>query len=491
MVNWFNLSLSKLYSYGNKPITNKNYITMRKIIFPPAVGSIQFGIAHIIDWNPQINNNNITGYGYSGIDSVSAGILCMEDIGYPNNQEVMCNYIDTIGNGIYYLGGSYLGPGQGFNTFQNNEMRSCGKGFGLDDTYIGPTDNVWTGTYSNAGQYTTYTRNGAFPDSSWLYTQPGSPGDPSVVGVCWADVPSLTTVYSAGYGIANSGTNNSVTCNTVSSIGAYSGTNNKSLRHTIDTTAIVIHKLELMAEDSVKYSYFETEQHIGDRFKVYQMLCLQPSLKDNSPIQQRFYNTASSGTVGAIAKAAIALSTGQLQNATAALNAIVPQNTIEVNYKNYYSVYLHYRMKTYSQSDSVTLKTLAMGCPVRDGLIVHHARILYSKIYRDFTNYPNDCIDANSKSKTKQNKKPMVSNGLSLFPNPTTGSFMINIIGETTNNVEVDISDIMGKLISSEKIILNANTAIIDKGLPDGVYIISVRDANGLIGNPKKITVIH
>ncbi len=149
-------------------------------------------------------------------------------------------------------------------------------------------------------------------------------------------------------------------------------------------------------------------------------------------------------------------------------------------------------MKTYSQSDSVMLKTLAMGCPVRDGLIVHHARMLYSKIYRDFTNYPNDCIDSNSKSKMKQTKKTLVNNGLSLFPNPTTGSFTINVIGETGNNVIVIISDITGKLISSDKVILNDNTAIIDKGLKNGMYFITVKDANGNnIGIPKKITVIR
>ncbi len=499
MINWLNWQPDTGPGFGNIAITNRNYITLRQVIFPPSVGSPQYGIAHILDWRPVIDNNNITGYGYNDIDSVSTGIMCAYDVAPRFHQEVMCNYVDTTGNGIYFLGSSPVMTGQGYNYVANNEMKSCGKGLVIDDTYIGnqgdntyASDNVWTPyTYGNAGQYTTYTRNGADPTLSWLYTEYGSPWDPSAVGACWSDL-GIPFSYQIGNGITDSSGSNGVTCNTASSIGMYSGNNNKSLQHTTDTTAILINKLELMVEDSVKYSYFETEQHISDKFKVYQMLSLQPSLKNNSSILSRFYNTSSTSNIGKIQNAAIALSTGQLQNAAALLNSVVPQNAIERNNKNYYSVYLHYVMKTNSQSDSVMLKALAMGCPVRDGLIVWHARMLYSKIYRDFTNYPNDCIDPNNKAKMKQNKKPDIANGLSLFPNPSSGSFTINITGTITTNVVVEISDITGKLISADKVILNDNTAIIDRGLRNGMYFISVKDLNGNnIGSPKKITIIH
>ncbi len=78
-----------------------------------------------------------------------------------------------------------------------------------------------------------------------------------------------------------------------------------------------------------------------------------------------------------------------------------------------------------------------------------------------------------------------------LSPNPTTGAFSINLTGSITNDVIVTISDITGKQISSDKILLKDNAAIIDKGLTNGVYIISVKDSNGNIDNPKKITVIR
>ena len=79
-----------------------------------------------------------------------------------------------------------------------------------------------------------------------------------------------------------------------------------------------------------------------------------------------------------------------------------------------------------------------------------------------------------------------------LSPNPSTGSFAINIIGEVTNSVIIEITDITGKLISKENIILSNNSALIDRGLTNGMYFITVKDTNGnKIGNPKKITVIR
>ena len=56
-------------------------------------------------------------------------------------------------------------------------------------------------------------------------------------------------------------------------------------------------------------------------------------------------------------------------------------------------------------------------------------------------------------------------------------------------NVEVIISDIMGKVIFNSKMQLKDNSAVLDKELNNGVYIISVKNSNGYLYSPKKITV--
>ncbi len=494
MQNWLNYDLGTI-GWGIKPVSDSNYIVLRQnIAFANTPPDPQYGIYHVMDWNTRVVNNNITGY--QNTDTVCVGISCSDDIPFIN-QVVNCNYVDSLDIGIEFVGQSFTS--QDPTDFYNNIMRSDGRGFQLDNTAIGPAcggcstngnDNEWTGTYSGASQYTTYTKNYADPTQSWLYIDSGSPTyDPTGVGIC-SSTGNVSYVYAIANGLTSVGTSSGVSCDIASSVATYAG-NNKSLQSN-NLTRSVVRKLEQMVNDSIVYSYFENEQHINGKFKAYQMLNMQPELRDSSVILHNFYNSATSSNIGKLANVTGAMSGGQASNAIAYLNSIMPQNAIEANYKNYYSVYLHYKMGRLSIADSIMLKTLVKGCPVRDGLIVYQARILNSTIYKDFNNYKNDCDDEAGIVKMKKTQNPNVLTGLNLYPNPTTGSFSITVKGVTSTSVELYINDISGKLISADKVILNGNSAIVDKGLNNGVYFISAKDANGnSIGNPKKITVIR
>ena len=492
MFNWFNFQWAKNLSLGNVPVSDSNYIALRKIIYnanTPA--DAQFGIQHQMNWNGEIINNNISGYGNT--DSASLGIMCNDNIGYGGpGQRVSCNYVDSLDNGIEYQGNNFTA--QGSNVFENNQMNSAGKGLVLDNTGIGPVgpfstpvnpanDNQWTGTYSGSSQYTTFTKNGADANNSCIFIDPALPSyDPLSVGACGSSSGGIS--YAAA-GLIYGATPNGFTCNTVSSMTTYVGNNNKSLQ----SDNAEVRKLEQMVNDSINYSYFDYEQHINDKFKAYQLLTLQPSLKDNSTILQNFYANATNGNIGKLAKATNAIINGQ---GAAYINSIAPQNAIETNYKNYYLVYLHSKAGRLNTSDSTILKALIKGCPVRDGLIVYNARTLYSSIYMDFKNYTNDCEDPLGQAKMKQAKNPTNESNFSLYPNPTSSTFTIITKGDKLNSnlVVMSISDVTGKQISVNKVQLKEGSAIIDPELMNGVYFISLKDESGNIGKPQKITII-
>ncbi|MBU0489725.1 MAG: T9SS type A sorting domain-containing protein, partial [Bacteroidetes bacterium] len=81
---------------------------------------------------------------------------------------------------------------------------------------------------------------------------------------------------------------------------------------------------------------------------------------------------------------------------------------------------------------------------------------------------------------------------IQLYPNPTNGTFTISLIGENMQgqSIEISILDLLGTLIRADHLTLQNNSAIFDAQLSNGVYFVSVKDAEGNIYKPKMITVI-
>ena len=188
-------------------------------------------------------------------------------------------------------------------------------------------------------------------------------------------------------------------------------------------------------------------------FGIYWMLEVRPELDDSSQILKHFHHIAKNGHIGTLVNIENTLAGGQLSLSNSNLASITPQNDIESNYIDFYKVYIHYKDSTFSVADSIKLKTLVDGCPVRDGMAVHKARTLYSRIYKDFTIYPDNCIDNNSYKKvTDVNKEKTIPSNLSLdvYPNPNNSTFTISLIGNnsTCETAEVSIYNIIGNKMS-------------------------------------------
>ena len=80
------------------------------------------------------------------------------------------------------------------------------------------------------------------------------------------------------------------------------------------------------------------------------------------------------------------------------------------------------------------------------------------------------------------------ANSISLFPNPTTNSFTISYLTESSK-LKVDITDTQGNLYSTELITATNNKAIIKTNLTNGVYFISITDTVSGLKTIKKLIV--
>ena len=72
-----------------------------------------------------------------------------------------------------------------------------------------------------------------------------------------------------------------------------------------------------------------------------------------------------------------------------------------------------------------------------------------------------------------------ISSTISLYPNPTSGSFLLN----TSENVNITMFDITGRMVKQLKY---TNQAVSVEGLNAGIYVVQIEN-NGVITTQKLI----
>jgi len=223
------------------------------------------------------------------------------------------------------------------------------------------------------------------------------------------------------------------------------------------------------------------------------MLEVQPELEDSSLILKHFFNTSHNGHIGALINAEHNPGGGQLSQPNSNLSSITPQNEIESNLIDFYNVYIHYKDSTFTVADSIMLKTLVEGCPIRDGMAVNKARTLYSMLYRDFTIHFDDCPQSATAKSAKQNNTPLINatdRSFNLYPNPNNGNMILNYNLEKDEIGEMVIYDISGKMLVSYTLSSEQKTFAISKtALNSGVYYYSII-VNNVILETRKLVIL-
>lgn len=189
-------------------------------------------------------------------------------------------------------------------------------------------------------------------------------------------------------------------------------------------------------------------------------------------------------------------SSTELIAAVNSLQTILPNNDIETNLKNVYSILLqnHNNGLSFSTGEVNTLTDIANKCPYSDGPAVYMARATLNIATGIITNYMNNCENAPQAQTTRmvsQIQTPIVDTAkFVIYPNPNDGNMMLDYSLDIMDKGEVLIYDIAGKLIYKYKLDASANQIIIShEEFNNGIYFYRII-VNDKIVKSDKIVII-
>ncbi len=432
--------------------TNNNTITMVADPFfipaPPATPTttpLQYGIGHRanaagVSFGNSIVGNTITGPGIGTNPNVRAIVTAM-----CSNQIVRCNIVSNTFKGIEFNGNN--SP----TSFNHNDMSNHRFGFVLDNAgFIGvqgnstnPSDNRWLGTWTG-GNFRTAT----------LATTTAST---AIGSELW--VRNTSTAFNPNGSGFTSGTffqddyfNNGSAASTLKYI-----TNNPLYAACpisiccLGPFPLIANMEKIVQDQDSLYGNVPQTRYINKN-KVYRMLRQDQSLMTSSPVLQNFYNDGFVGTKEVLASVEDDLAMSDITSAETKTNGLVPQNTIEQNYKTFFEIYMKQQTDTVSYNDSVNIVALALGCPFTDGEVVYQARALYNSIYMTNVIFEDNC--SVESREFNLNQKPVVKNQkpsiYKVYPNPSTGEFVVELNSEELAPFSVRIADMQNRTIYTE-----------------------------------------
>jgi hypothetical protein len=82
-------------------------------------------------------------------------------------------------------------------------------------------------------------------------------------------------------------------------------------------------------------------------------------------------------------------------------------------------------------------------------------------------------------------------NDFTVYPNPNNGGIFVSVYGINGNNINIELSDICGKVIYSNKISLNNGVGFIKTDIPNGVYLLKITDLNSHQNVFKNVVIQH
>ena len=392
------------------------------------------------------------------------------------NCTINCNTVSNTGEGFVFEGTCTTPSGN----WQKNHMDYSKYGLVLRTTGIlgnqgnmtYPIDDSWGTSADFTDQTLADGTNPGLGTTSVLYTQATScTYKPCTNGSCCSG-----TSYGGTTLITISSGSNTLTCGAAGTGDRLSGNNNQVAGNTAQTQA-----------DSDSLYYQNIQNTIGDNTYTYPVYDaetrwgLQYLVSSNLPSLTPAQGYGHAKTL-ALADAAFAVNDyGTALNLT---NSFTAANIIESNWQSVNTVLIKLQNDTLNNSDIITLQNVAQQCPHSGGNIVFTARTLLSSHYHYAMEYPNDCpVNNGNGERTQQtasiSKQNANKNLLSLYPNPSTGKLYISNFDATQKNVDIEITDITGKLITKQQSTVNSGLIELNLDVNNGVYFVKVVSING------------
>ncbi len=311
------------------------------------------------------------------------------------------------------------------------------------DQWVGGV-STWTG-----GNFGTYVGNGSNAASSVLFVKNTSSCTPPN-----ADGPVPANNYNSGTGFITFTVGGDYTCSEFP--------NNKII--------------SLPRESD----YTNANLYYMDKTFLYRFLHFNDSVRTNNSEMAGFYSGASGSSIDKFMQVEDLLYQGYTTEAATIISGMDASgfNTIETNCKTFYNLYIKYLNGTFSASDGTTLYNLATLCPGDNGTSVYQAIALYNTIFNQVLF--SDC--SGSEGARKANIKQVLTTSenswdVDLFPNPATDQ--LTIVSKNESEILlVSIKDLSGRVIETQRLKTSNFFVKLDMSLMNGVYLISVTNAN-------------
>jgi hypothetical protein len=444
-----------------------------------------------------IYTNSITGQPLAWGDSLK-GIMAAHN----GSLSVRCNTVANTGRAIefdwtqtvdYFEDNSMIGSTlpnpftRGFGFVLDHQAKINAPTFAMG-TQGRPTNNIWQTPWGSAAQggSMTATYNGSSAKHASLYIQYVAPFDPDGSGFTDGFIQTpigpdqyVHTNYPGFETLLNVSVFPSYSCRLSQNGGAGGGNPGGQVA-----------MLEQIATQGFSNQINPIQSAAIDRHFAYRTLKANPTLMVNSATLTNFYNNAQGTSLQGMVDIENSLANNNVNAAQSQINAFNPANSVETNYKTYYQVVANWKDSTYTQNDSISLRTLADGCPYVDGMVVFEAQALYNAIYGDYFIYKENCGGNNQQARfinrhnTEQNtEQNMTSVQLKsmIFPNPNNGNFVLRFSKDTEKqSAEISIFDITGRQVYHESRQIDKEQQMnLGNDLLNGTYLVKVKMADG------------
>ncbi len=154
--------------------------------------------------------------------------------------------------------------------------------------------------------------------------------------------------------------------------------------------------------------------------------------------------------------------------------AILPLNKVEQNeqFINQMSISIFKgQLQDILKNDFVKIKALSMACPYTEGAAVYKARLLYNLVDDEYIYNDKQACKGAIDFTPEENFDNVQS---SVFPNPSNGVFNLKVFTDKTDDKQLNVMDLTGKVIFT-KSMGDLNTVNVDmKDYPAGMYLYTV-----------------
>ena len=120
---------------------------------------------------------------------------------------------------------------------------------------------------------------------------------------------------------------------------------------------------------------------------------------------------------------------------------------------------------------------MVTGCPDRDGPVVIQARALMNILCNCYETYEDNCPEEEARSFAITADKHEQQLNYLIYPNPAKDEVYISVSDPELKEAIVEVCDITGKRVMLKKLSLDNGVARLELDVQNGIYFISIDDA--------------